>query len=82
MTDEVPREPLFLPSIHGELLCITAATCSNSSEFMPSQVHYEPLHPVYAIFHTKINPNFRKISELYINTPTFLRNFVPIPSSK
>jgi hypothetical protein len=41
MVGEVPGEPLFSPSIHGELPCITATAHSYSDEFLPSQVHRE-----------------------------------------
>jgi hypothetical protein len=78
-------------SIHGELLCITAAMRSNSSEFLSSQVHRAPnashslqyLHPLHSISHTKINPNYRKNSRILHQHPCFfLRNYVPISNSE
>jgi hypothetical protein len=63
-------------SIHDKLPCITATVRSNSDKLLPSHVHCESnashslqsLHPVHAISHTKINPNFRNIPKIYTNT--------------
>jgi hypothetical protein len=80
-TDEILGEPLPppLPSINGEIPCITATARSHSSKLLPSQVYCESntshslqsLCPDHAIPNMEINTNSRKNLELYTNTPAF-----------
>jgi hypothetical protein len=71
------ESPSSSPSIHAKLSYITATACSNSDEFLPSQVHHESnashglqsLHSVHIIFRMKINPNSKKKIQIFTSTP-------------
>jgi hypothetical protein len=73
------ESPSSFPSIHVEFPCIIATACSNSGEFLPSTVPIPGPHH----FPYENKSKFQgKILELYNNTPTFSRIYVPISDSE